>query len=41
MHYNTFPPIEQDVELFAKYVEDESIGTITVPLLPGEEYTEE
>ncbi len=41
MHYNTFPPIEQDVELFAKYVEDESIGTITVPLLPGEEYAEE
>lgn len=41
MHYNTFPGIEQDVELFAKYVEDESIGTMTVPLLPGEEYAEE
>ena len=41
MHYNTFEAIEQDVDLFAKLVEDESIGTITVPLRPGEDYTEE
>lgn len=41
MHYNTFPAIEQDVELFAKYVEDESVGTMTVPLAPGESYSEE
>lgn len=41
MHYNTFPGIEQDVELFAKNVEDEIIGTMTVPLMPGEDYREE
>lgn len=41
MHYNTFPEIEQDTDLFAKYVEDESIGTITVALKPGEDYSEE
>lgn len=41
MHYNTFEAIEQDANLFAKYVEDESIGTFTVILQPGESYTEE
>ena len=41
MHYNTFEAIEQDTDLFAKLVEDESIGTITIALQPGEEYTEE
>ncbi len=41
MHYNTFPEIEQDPELFAKFVEDESIGTFTVPLQPGESYSED
>ncbi|HIH35620.1 MAG TPA: metal-dependent hydrolase [Methanosphaera sp.] len=41
MHYNTFEEIEQDSNLFAKYVEEESIGTVTVVLLPGEEYEEE
>ena len=41
MHYNTFEAIEQDGNLFAKYVEDESIGTVTVVLQPGEEYIEE
>lgn len=41
MHYNTFPGIEQDPELFAKLVEDESVGTITYPLKPGESYIEE
>ncbi len=40
MHYNTFEAIEQDANLFAKYVEDESIGTFTVILQPGEEYEE-
>ena len=41
MHYNTFPELEQDTDLFAKYVEDESIGTMTIALEPGEAYTEE
>ncbi len=41
MHYNTFEAIEQDSNLFAKYVEEESIGTVTVILLPGEEYEED
>ena len=41
MHYNTFEAIEQDANLFAKYVEEESIGTITVVLEPGEDYQEE
>lgn len=41
MHYNTFPEIEQDPNVFAKCVEDESIGTITVALQPGESYSEE
>ena len=41
MHYNTFEAIEQDANLFAKFVEDESIGTFTVILQPGEEYEEE
>lgn len=41
MHYNTFEEIQQDPELFARYVEDESIGTITVALQPGENYSEE
>lgn len=41
MHYNTFEEIQQDTELFARYVEDESIGTMTVALQPGESYTEE
>lgn len=41
MHYNTFEAIEQDSNLFAQYVEEESIGTVTVILLPGEEYEEE
>lgn len=41
MHYNTFDAIEQDAGLFAKYVEDASIGTFTVILQPGEEYEEE
>lgn len=41
MHYNTFEAIEQDANLFAKYVEDESIGTFTVILQPGEEYEED
>ncbi len=40
MHYNTFEAIEQDANLFAKYVEDESIGTMTVVLQPGEDYEE-
>ncbi len=41
MHYNTFEAIEQDATLFAKYVEDASLGTFTVILQPGEEYEEE
>ena len=41
MHYNTFPEIEQDTEVFARCVEDESIATVTVALNPGEHYTEE
>ena len=41
MHYNTFDAIGQDANLFAKYVEDESIGTITVILEPGQDYVEE
>lgn len=41
MHYNTFEEIEQDTDLFTKLVEDESIGTITIALQPGEDYTEE
>lgn len=41
MHYNTFEAIEQDPNLFAKYVEDESIGTFTVILEPGQDYKEE
>jgi len=41
MHYNTFEAIEQDVDYFAKLVEDESIGTITIALRPGEDYSEE
>ena len=41
MHYNTFDAIEQDANLFAKYVEDESLGTFTLILQPGEEYEEE
>lgn len=41
MHYNTFEAIEQDPQLFAKYVEDESIGTVTVILEPGQDYVEE
>ncbi|MBQ6219866.1 MAG: metal-dependent hydrolase [Methanosphaera sp.] len=41
MHYNTFEAIEQDANLFAKYVEDENIGTYTVILQPGEEYKED
>jgi L-ascorbate metabolism protein UlaG (beta-lactamase superfamily) len=40
MHYNTFEAIEQDASLFAKLVEDESIGTYTVILQPGENYEE-
>ena len=40
MHYNTYDAIEQDANLFAKYVEDESIGTVTVVLQPGEDYEE-
>ncbi|WP_455645856.1 metal-dependent hydrolase [Methanosphaera sp.] len=41
MHYNTFPEIEQDTDLFARLVEDESIGTFTLALQPGEEYVED
>ncbi len=41
MHYNTFPDIEQDPELFARLVEDVSVGTVTVPLQPGENYIED
>lgn len=41
MHYNTFPEIEQDTELFAQLVEEASPGTFTVALHPGEDYTEE
>ncbi len=41
MHYNTFPEIEQDPELFAELVNTESIGTYTVILLPGESYNED
>ena len=41
MHYNTFEAIEQDANLFAKYVEDESIGTFTVILEPGQDYSED
>lgn len=41
MHYNTFDEIQQDANLFAKYVEEESIGTFTVILQPGEDYQEE
>ena len=33
--------IEQDANLFAKYVEDESLVTFTLILQPGEEYEEE
>ena len=41
MHYDTFEEIEQDTTLFAKYVEEASLGTITVVLQPGENYQEE
>ncbi|MCD7782110.1 MAG: metal-dependent hydrolase [Methanosphaera sp.] len=41
MHYNTFPEIEQDPEVFAQYVDEVSLGTVTMPLQPGESYTEE
>lgn len=41
MHYNTFDAIQQDTNLFAKLVEEESIGTVTVVLQPGENYIEE
>lgn len=41
MHYNTFPEIEQDPEVFAQLVDAVSIGTYTLIMMPGETYSEE
>ncbi|MGI5891566.1 MAG: metal-dependent hydrolase [Bacillota bacterium] len=38
MHYNTFPKIYQDVDLFKKQVESQT-QSMCIPLAPGEEIT--
>ena len=41
MHFNTFPGIEQNPELFAKITESENIGTKVIILKSEEEYKED
>jgi len=36
MHYNTFPPIEQDPEEFKRHVEEKAPDVKVVILKPGE-----
>jgi len=38
MHYNTFPAIKQDMEVFEKYIEDVVPGIRLVVLKPGEKF---